>query len=186
MSEEKSKPVEAQPVTDAEESAELQEEAVVVDEQSEAIKAAPSATTDADKKPEPSLQEAMKDQAREDEKPLSTNFSLRKILGGDWLTAEFLRRQIGIILLITGFIIVYISNRYSCQKDLLEIDRLNNELVDAKYRALSTTSELTEKCRESNVMEMLQTNKDSVLKVASQPPYIISIPKNYSSLTEEK
>lgn len=125
------------------------------------------------------LEQAMKDQAREDEKPQSSSFSLRKILGGDWLTAELLRRQIGVILLVTGFIIVYISNRYSCQKDMLEIDRLNAELIDAKYRALSSTSELTERCRESNVLDMLKENKDSVLKIASQPPYIITVPDNY-------
>lgn len=122
------------------------------------------------------LQEAFKEQAREDEQPQSTNFTLRKILGGDWLTADFLRRQIGVILLIVGFAIVYISNRYSCQKDMLEIDRLNAELTDAKYKALSSSSELTEKCRESNVLDLLKNNKDSVLKIASQPPYIINVP----------
>jgi hypothetical protein len=124
-----------------------------------------------------SLQEAIKEQAREDEQPQSANFTLRKILGGDWLTADFLRRQIGVILLIVGFTIVYISNRYSCQKDMLEIDRLNAELTDAKYKALSSSSELTEKCRESNVLDLLRNNKDSVLKVANQPPYIINIPQ---------
>jgi hypothetical protein len=124
-----------------------------------------------------SLQEAIKEQAREDEQPQSANFTLRKILGGDWLTTDFLRRQIGVILLIVGFTIVYISNRYSCQKDMLEIDRLNAELTDAKYKALSSSSELTEKCRESNVLEMLQNNKDSVLKIPNQPPYIINIPQ---------
>jgi len=124
-----------------------------------------------------SLQEAIKEQAREDEQPQSANFTLRKILGGDWLTADFLRRQIGVILLIVGFTIVYISNRYSCQKDMLEIDRLNAELTDAKYKALSGSSELTEKCRESNVLDLLRNNKDSVLKVANQPPYIINIPQ---------
>jgi hypothetical protein len=107
---------------------------------------------------------------------MSATFTLRKILGGDWLTTDFLRRQIGVILLIVGFTIVYISNRYSCQKDMLEIDRLNNELTDAKYKALSSSSELTEKCRESNVLEMLQNNKDSVLKIPNQPPYIIYTP----------
>ena len=132
------------------------------------------------------LEQAMKDQAREDEKPQSSNFTLRKILGGDWLTAELLRRQIGVILLITGFIIVYISNRYSCQKDMLEIDRLNSVLTDAKYKALSTASSLTEICRESNVMEMLRTHSDSgVLKVANQPPYIIQVPKNHRSATKQ-
>ena len=103
------------------------------------------------------LQEAIKEQAREDESEHSATFTLRKILGGDFLTAEMLRRQIG------------------CQKSLIEIDQLNMELQDAKYRALSSASELTERCRESNVLEMLRIQKDSTLKIPSEPPYIVEI-----------
>ncbi|MBQ7422120.1 MAG: hypothetical protein IJV27_08270 [Prevotella sp.] len=123
------------------------------------------------------LKEAIQEQAREDEQPFSSNFTLRKILGGDILTAQLIRSQIWLIVLIVFFIILYISNRYSVQKDLLEIDRLNTELKDAKYKALSSSSQLTEKCRESHVLQMLQNNKDSVLKMPNQPPYIISIPE---------
>ena len=131
---------------------------------------------EAETNPQPSLQEAIKEQAREDEAAQSTTFTLRKILGGDFLTAEMLRRQIGVILLIVMFVIIYISNRYSCQQKMLEIDRLNVELQDAKYRSLSSASELTERCRESNVLEMLRNNKDSVLKIPTLPPYIIEVP----------
>ena len=120
--------------------------------------------------PQPSLQEAIKEQAREDEAAQSTTFTLRKILGGDFLTAEMLRRQIGVILLIVVFVIIYISNRYSCQQKMLEIDKLNVELQDAKYRSLSSASELTERCRESNVLEMLRNNRDSTLKIPTLPP----------------
>lgn len=69
------------------------------------------------------------------------------------------------------------SNRYSCQKDLLEINELNEQLKDAKYKALASSSKLTEMCRESNVLEMLKNNKDSVLHIANQPPYIINVPE---------
>ena len=126
--------------------------------------------------PQPSLQEAIKEQAREDEAAQSTTFTLRKILGGDFLTAEMLRRQICVILLIVVFVIIYISNRYSCQQKMLEIDKLNVELQDAKYRSLSSASELTERCRESNVLEMLRNNRDSTLKIPTLPPYIIEVP----------
>lgn len=124
----------------------------------------------------PSLQEAIKEQAREDEAAQSATFTLRRILGGDFLTTQMLRRQIGVILLCVVFVIIYISNRYSCQKKMLEIDRLNIELQDAKYKSLSSASELTERCRESNVLDMLKTNKDSLLKISAQPPYIIEVP----------
>lgn len=122
-----------------------------------------------------SLALTIQNQAREDEQPLSKTLSFRKILGGDFFTAEFMKKNVGVIVLIVGFTLVYIANRYSCQNDLLEIDRLNKVLQDSKYKALSAASELTEKCRESHVLEMLRNNKDSVLKQASQPPYIINV-----------
>ena len=125
----------------------------------------------------PSLQEVIREQAIEGEAPMSKNFTLRKILGGDILTTQAMRRQIWLFLLITLFVIIYISNRYSCQQNLIEIDRLQKELQDAKYKALSTSSQLTEKSRESRVLELLQNNKDSVLKIPSQPPFIIQLPE---------
>jgi hypothetical protein len=109
----------------------------------------------------PSLKEIIREQATEDESPLAKNFTLRKILGGDILTTSTIRRQIWLFMLITFFVIIYISNRYSYQK----------------YRALSSNSQLTERCRESHVLELLQNNKDSVLHIASQPPYIIEVPQ---------
>ena len=86
-----------------------------------------------------------------------------------------LRKQIWLIVLIAAFTLIYVSNRYNCQKDMLEINELNEKLKDAKYRALASSSELTERCRESHVLELLKTNKDSTIQVADQPPYIIKI-----------
>ena len=123
-----------------------------------------------------SLKEVIVQQATEEEQPLSAKFTLRKILGGDLLTTQAIRRQIWLIMLVVFIVIIYISNRYCVQKDLIEIDNLQTELQNAKYRALSTSSQYTEKSRESHILEMLKNNKDSVLKIASQPPYIINIP----------
>ncbi|MCI6618399.1 MAG: hypothetical protein MSD82_06055 [Prevotella sp.] len=124
----------------------------------------------------PTLQEVIKEQATEDEAPLSSTLTLRKILGGDILSTSTIRHQIWLFLLIAFFMIIYTSNRYSCQQDLIEIDHLTKELQDAKYRALSSSSQITEKSRESNILEMLKNNEDSVLKIAKQPPYIINVP----------
>ncbi len=123
-----------------------------------------------------SLSEVIREQATEDEAPQSRTFSLRKILGGDILSTSFMRRQIWLFLLIALFIVVYIANRYSCQQDIIEIDVLQKELKDAKYKALSSNSKLTEESRQSNVLDMLKNNKDSTLKLPTQPPYIITVP----------
>lgn len=122
------------------------------------------------------LKEAIRDLATEEEKPQSSNFTLRKILGGDFLSADVLKRQVWLIVLVAAFILVYVSNRYSCQKDMLEINELKEQLKDAKYKSLASSSELTEMSRESNVLEMLKNNKDSVLHIADLPPYIINVP----------
>lgn len=121
------------------------------------------------------LKEVLNEQAREDEEPMSNNFTLRKILGGDILSAEMMRGQIWLIIIIVLFVIVYISNRYSVQKNLLEIDNLNKELQDVKYKALSSSSQLTERSRESHVLELLKQNNDSTLKMPEQPPFIIDV-----------
>ena len=124
-----------------------------------------------------SLTEVIKEQATEDEAPFARQFSLRKILGGDILNTRFIRRQVWLFLLIGLFMVIYIANRYSCQKDIILIDQLQNELKDAKYKALSSNSQYTEASRETNVLEQLKNRKDSTLKMPSQPPYLIMVPE---------
>lgn len=127
--------------------------------------------------PQTSLKEVIAKQAIEEEASGSSSFTLRKILGGDILTAQIIRRQIWLVILIVFFVIIYISNRYNIQNDIIELDKLQKELQDTKYKALSTSSQITEKSRESNVLDMLKNNKDSVLHIATQPPYIINVPE---------
>ena len=141
---------------------------------SEEQKAQPEAPKPA---PQASLKEVIAKQAIEEEVSGSASFTLRKILGGDILTAQIIRKQIWLFMLIVVFIIIYISNRYSIQKDLIELDQLQKELQDTKYKALSTSSQITEKSRESNVLDMLKHSKDSTLHIATQPPYIINVPE---------
>lgn len=128
-----------------------------------------------------SLRAIIREQTTEDEMPLTKNITLRKILGGDILSADIIRKQIWLILIIVLFIVVYISNRYKCQQDLIRISNLTEQLKDAKYRALSSSSDLTQMTRESKVLEQLKTCQDSTLQIATQPPYIINVPN-----TEEK
>lgn len=139
-------------------------------------KAATVPETADDEEGAPSLRTIIRQQAIEDELPLTKNVTLGKILGGEMLNTQFLRQQIWVIVLITLFIIVYISNRYKCQQNLIKIDNLQSELEDAKYRALSSSSDLTQQTRESKVLERLHNDKDSTLHIPTQPPYIITIP----------
>lgn len=138
------------------------------------------ATTDnADDKHEEgkSLADVIRERANEVERQPLGSLTLKSIVGGDILATTAVRKQIGVIMLIVLFMLVYISDRYSCQQSLIQIDKLNEELNDAKAKALSSSSKLTEKSRESRVLEMLQACKDSTLHISSQPPYIINVPE---------
>lgn len=119
----------------------------------------------------------IKEKASEEDPKLTPALTLRTILGGDFLTADMVRRQIWLFVLMVVFCIAYVAVRYQCQQDLLTIDKLENELMDAKYKALTSSSTLTEKCRESHVLDALKQNKDSLLHIADQPPYIINVPE---------
>ena len=130
--------------------------------------------------PESKLKDTLqkiKDTASEEDPHPSSQLNLRTILGGDMLTTQVVRSQIWLFILIVAFTIVYVAFRYQCQQDLLNIDRLENQLQDAKFKALSSSSTLTEKCRESHVLDILKQNKDSLLHQADQPPYIIQVPE---------
>ena len=117
----------------------------------------------------------IKEKAKEEDPKLTPTLTLRTILGGDFLTADMVRRQIWLFVLMVIFTILYVAFRYQCQQDMIAIDKLEKEVLDAKYKALSSSSTLTEKCRESHVLEALKQNKDSLLHIADQPPYIIYI-----------
>lgn len=126
---------------------------------------------------QPTALQMLKKSVREDDPRPSASLTFGKIIGGDILSTEVVRSQIWLFMLIVLFTIMYVAVRYQCQQDIIAIDKLETELKDAKYKALSSSSTLTERCRESHVLEILKTNKDSLLHVSDQPPYIIKVPE---------
>ena len=108
---------------------------------------------------------------KDDEVGQRSKISLKEILGGDILTAEGLRRQMGLLLLCFFFIIVYISNRYSSEQEMIEIEKLKEELMEVKNRALTRSGELTVKSRQSQIEKSLSQSADSLLHVSNEPPF---------------
>lgn len=121
--------------------------------------------------------EKIKQTASEEDPRPSGQLNLRTILGGDLLTTQMVRSQIWLFIMIVAFSLVYVAFRYQCQQDMIKIDKLEERLRDAKFKALSASSTLTAKSRESHVLEILKQNKDSLLHQADQPPYMIEVPE---------
>jgi hypothetical protein len=122
------------------------------------------------------LKEIKQNVSEDDTIPVGA-LTLRKILGGDFLSADLMRRNIWPLVLVVFFTVVYVAVRYQCQQDMILIDKMEGQLKDAKYKALSSSSTLTERCRESQVLKVLRENHDSLLRISDQPPYIINIPE---------
>lgn len=97
---------------------------------------------------------------------------LNELLDGSFLTKDVMRRNAGLFLLIVGLIIVYISNHYAVIMRLSEIDSLQKDLTEAKYEALTRTSDLMRESRQSFIQEMI-TQKGMELENSSIPPYTI-------------
>lgn len=112
------------------------------------------------------------EQASEKKKKSSKGMSIKSILGGDILATDFFRRQTKLVVLIMIFTLFYISNRYSCQQEMIEIDQLKKELTDIKYDALTRSSELMEQSRQSRIEEYI-SKKESDLQTSTKPPYLI-------------
>ena len=141
--------------------------------------AEPAAQTDATPQEEkeegqPTALEQMRQQARESDDAPIGSLTLKQIVGGDYLLL-LVRNHIWLIVLIVMITTVYVGFRYQCQQDMIEIDRLEKELTDSKYKAMSSSSNLTELCRQSHVLQVLRANRDSLLRISDQPPYKIEV-----------
>ena len=112
-----------------------------------------------------------------DEEKLEENGSgntLRSILGGDILSGEWFQKQLGYILMLTFMVIIYISNRYACQQEIIETKNLNDTLLDRRYKALTRSAQLKESTRRSRIE---QTLEDSAIQTAVIPSFYLKVNK---------
>lgn len=101
--------------------------------------------------------------------------SLYTLLFGDFLTADTLRHNAGFIVLVVVCMLLYIGNGYSTQQELIEVNSLKEQVEDARYNALTRSSELLEKSRQSHIEEYLYSKGDSSLQTATTSPYVLIV-----------
>ena len=82
-------------------------------------------------------------------------WSLSYFLGGKVLTEEFIIKQSGLLLMIFFLIIIFISNRYNCVKQLTEMDKLKRELIYLENEKVNLNSRLTKISRQMQIEESL-------------------------------
>ena len=97
------------------------------------------------------------------------------LLFGEFLASEVLRKNIGFILLVAFCMLLYIGNGYSSQQELIELNKLKEEVEDVKYNALIRSSELLERSRQSHIEEHLKSIGDTMLQTATISPFVIKV-----------
>jgi uncharacterized membrane protein len=70
------------------------------------------------------MEEKQVNEKTEKAKKAKNRTSLKNIIGGDILATDFFRRQTKLLVMIMLLIIFYIHNRYACQQQMIEIDKL--------------------------------------------------------------
>lgn len=91
------------------------------------------------------------------------------------IDGQWFRRQIWLLLVIVAGIIVYITNRYGAQQEIIEEQTLREELQDWKFKSLTRNSELTFCTRQSQIELRLKSFGDSTIRVSNKAPYHIFI-----------
>lgn len=101
--------------------------------------------------------------------------SLKDMFNDIQISGEWLKRHWSFLLIVFICMLLFVTNRYQAQQEIIEEARLRRELNDWKYVWLTQFSELTRSSRQSNIEESLKQRGDSTLKLSKEAPFIIKV-----------
>ena len=96
---------------------------------------------------------------------------IKEIIAGDVFLRETVQKQFLYVLLFV-LSLFYVNNRFLYEKELREVNRMRNELVDLRYRSLTISKELKLAGRRTMILDALN-ECGSNLKEATEPVIII-------------
>jgi hypothetical protein len=79
-------------------------------------------------------------------------------LNGDKLRSQKIREQYPLIGLIVGLVFLYILTGYQSAKQQHRLTDTKKEMLDAKFRYMTISAQLTNSTRQSQVIEVLKEN----------------------------
>ena len=90
-------------------------------------------------------------------------------LNGEMLRSEWVRKQYKLIGLIIGLVFLYILVGYQAARQQHRLTDTKKEMLDAKFRYMTISAQLTNTTRQSHIIEVLDTN-GSALQENTKPP----------------
>jgi hypothetical protein len=89
---------------------------------------------------------------------MADTHDIQSWLNGDQLRSKRFRDQYPLIALITALIFVYILTGYQSAKQQHRLTDTKKEMLDAKFRYMTISAQLTNTTRQSQIIEALHTN----------------------------
>ena len=119
-----------------------------------------------------SFMQILQDYVNTDE-DIPLHFSVQAVFGGDSLLG-IVARNIMLIFVIVFFSCVNISLRYMMDNARMENDKLNKQLVDREYKALSVQSRLKEMTLSTHIEQSL---RDTTIHIPTEQAFPLKVPK---------
>ncbi len=103
-------------------------------------------------------------------------YSFKDFINGQILSRGFLWKHFSYIVFLVLLAFIYINNHYSVEKLLKEQIHLTREVRELKYEAITTSSELMQMSRQSEVIR--RTMEAGLgLEVLKVPPRVLTVEK---------
>ena len=100
---------------------------------------------------------------------MADTHDIRSWLNGDKLRSQKFREQYPLIGLIVGLVFLYILVGYQAAEQQKRLTDTKKEMLDAKFRYMTISAQLTNTTRQSQVIQALKAN-GSTLQENTVPP----------------
>jgi hypothetical protein len=101
---------------------------------------------------------------------------IKELLSGSMISEKIILKNLGYISLITLLAALYIGNRFHAEKITRETTRLQREVKDLRAEALSTSADLMNVSRQSEVVRLIR-EKGINLEELKTPPFRLLVDK---------
>ncbi len=101
---------------------------------------------------------------------------MKELLSGSMVSEKIILKNLGYIAFIVLLAALYIGNRFHAERITRELTRLEKEVKELRAEALSTSADLTNVSKQSEVFRMVK-EKGLDLEEMKAPPYKVLVDK---------
>jgi hypothetical protein len=112
----------------------------------------------------------MEEEKENTKKKIKAASFIRELLSGSMISEKIILKNLGYVSLVTLLAAIYIGNRFHAEKLTRETTRLQKEVRDLRAEALSTSADLMDVSRQSEVYRLVR-EKGLNLEELKTPPY---------------